>query len=273
MSIEIYQSINLIPYYKCIHVNRSIVINMKTFWDRVDTLRTQMDMTQQKLSEKLKISHRTIESWKQRDYIPNGSVCVAIASLLSTTVEYLVTGEELSLSDDEYVKEESQKPERQEEIPAPPVMAPNGHTYVCANNEEPMLIVPIADQKISAGPGEAFLPPSPYIRYIRIIKKMARGLDPASLIAVTVKGDSMTGVQIFEGDTVIFSRGYVSENGIYVISLFSDLKVKRLEFRASEQKVFIHSENPRYSTEEVPMEDENFKVVGKVVGWIHCHPY
>jgi phage repressor protein C with HTH and peptisase S24 domain len=102
---------------------------------------------------------------------------------------------------------------------------------------------------------------------------MTRGIDPTSLIAVSVKGDSMTGVQIFEGDMVIFAQHHISENGIYVISLYGDLKVKRLEFRSGEQRIFIHSENSRYSTEEIPMNNDNLVIMGKVVGWIHCHPY
>ena len=102
---------------------------------------------------------------------------------------------------------------------------------------------------------------------------MARGLDPKRLVAAIVKGDSMTGVQIFSGDVIIFAREYIDENGIYVISLHGEVKVKRLEFRTGEQMIFIHSENTRYSTEEIPMTNENLVILGKVVGWVHCHPY
>jgi len=233
---------------------------MSTFWDRVDNLRIQMNMTQQKLSEKLGVSLRSVESWKLRNYLPNGAICVAIATLLSTSVEFLVTGEELALPDDDYLAE-----------PSPVLVTTKGP--LVQDCEEPTILVPLAPQKISAGPGEEFLPSSEYIGYVRILERMARGIDPLTLMAVTVKGDSMTGVQIFEGDVVIFARDHISENGIYIISLYGDLKVKRLEFRSGEQQIFIHSENARYTMEVVSMDSENLQILGKVVGWIHCHPY
>lgn len=234
---------------------------METFWDRVDILRAQMEMTQQRLSQKLGLSQRSVESWKQRKFVPSGAICVSIANLLSTTVEFLVTGEELPLPDDDFIKE----PES--------LYFPNKRAYIPHDNEEPTLLVPIAPQRVSAGPGQEFLAPSEYVGYVRILERMARGIDPTSLIAVSVKGDSMTGVQIFEGDMVIFAQNHISENGIYVISLYGDLKVKRLEFRSGEQRIFIHSENSRYSTEEIPMNNDNLVIMGKVVGWVHCHPY
>ena len=234
---------------------------METFWDRVDILRAQMDMTQQSLSQKLGLSQRSVESWKQRKFVPSGAICVSIANLFSTTVEFLVTGEELPLPDDDFIK----GPES--------LYFPNKRTYTPHDNEEPTLLVPIAPQRVSTGPGQEFLTPSEYVGYVRILERMARGIDPTSLIAVSVKGDSMTGVQIFEGDMVIFAQKHISENGIYVISLYGDLKVKRLEFRSGEQRIFIHSENSRYSTEEIPMNNDNLVIMGKVVGWVHCHPY
>ena len=235
---------------------------MEKFWDRVDSLRENYGMTQLRFSQKLGKSHRTVEDWKKRQFIPNGEICVTIAKLFDTTSEYLITGEELPLPDDDYVQD---KPKA--------MKTPNGRVFIPHDNEEPTLLVPIAPQRVSAGPGQEFLAPSEYVGYVRILERMARGIDPTSLIAVSVKGDSMTGVQIFEGDMVIFAQHHISENGIYVISLYGDLKVKRLEFRSGEQKIFIHSENSRYSTEEIPMNNENLMILGKVVGWVHCHPY
>lgn len=132
----------------------------------------------------------------------------------------------------------------------------------------------LANQRISAGSGEDFLlSHGEDIGNVRILERIARGLDPKRLVAAIVKGDSMTGVQIFSGDVIIFAREYIDENGIYVISLHREVKVKRLEFRTGEQMIFIHSENTRYSTEEIPMTNENLVILGRVVGWVHCYPY
>ncbi|WP_172635066.1 LexA family transcriptional regulator [Sphaerochaeta pleomorpha] len=236
---------------------------MNKFWDRVDSLRELQGISQNRFAEKIGKSLRTVEDWKRRKYIPTGDICLLIAQLFLTTTEFLITGEEITLPDDDFAKEK----------PVEPIQSPNGRTFIPHYNEEPTLLVPIAPQRVSAGPGQEFLPPSEYIGYVRILERMARGIDPTSLVAVSVKGDSMTGVQIFEGDMVLFAQHHISENGIYVISLYGDLKVKRLEFRSGEQKIFIHSENSRYSTEEILMTNENLMILGKVVGWVHCHPY
>ncbi len=235
-------------------------MSMKTFWDRVDHLREQMGYTQQGLSEKLSLKKRTIETWKQNGSFPGADVCVALATLLSTTTEYLVTGVELPLIDDEYVKDETK-----------PMQTTKG--IITQIGEEPTILVPIAPQKISAGRGESFLPSSEYVGYVRILERMARGIDPTRLIAAIVKGDSMTGVQIFSGDVVIFARGYLDENGLYVVSLRGEVLVKRMEFDRIHNQVAIISENKNYRPIMVEANDEGVQILGKVVGWVHCHPY
>lgn len=233
---------------------------MLSFWERVENLRKQSGLSRERLCEKIGISIRTYNGWIYKNVLPNIMVGSSLAHILEATSEYLVTGEELALPDDDYLVDKN-----------PVVVTKKGP--LLQNGEEPTILVPLAPQKISAGRGEEFLPPSEYSGYVRILERMAKGIDPLTLMAVTVKGDSMTGVQIFEGDVVIFARNHISENGIYIISLYGDLKVKRLEFRSGEQQIFIHSENSRYTMEVISMDSENLQILGKVVGWIHCHPY
>ena len=237
---------------------------MCMFWERVKQLRTSLSMNLGELWDLIGKSRSTGNDWIKYNRIPPGDVCVKIAEALGTTVEYLVTGVELPLSDDIEPKEIAKTPET--------VYLSNGKT-VAHGNEEPTMLVPIAPQKLSAGNGVDFLEPSHYIGYIRVIERMARGLDKSCLVAAQVKGDSMTGVQIFEGDIVIFARNVVSENGIYVVSLRGDVLVKRLEFNPLTNQVSIISENKNYSPITTTADDENLKILGKVVGWIHVHPY
>lgn len=237
---------------------------MNTFWERIEHLRTISDMTQERLSKKIGLSHRAIGSWKQRQHIPPGDVCVSLAKLFGTTVEYLITGEELPLPDE--VDSNITVSEAQA------IYNANGKAKI-TNNEEPTLLVPIAPQRLSAGYGEDFLSEFGVDGHVRILQRMARGIDSKRLAAAVVKGDSMQGIHIFSGDVVVFAQGYADENGIYVISLYGEVKVKRLEFRAVEQMIYIHSENQRYSSESIPLNDENLIILGKVIGWVHCHPY
>lgn len=233
---------------------------MYMFWERVNRLREALTIGIGELWDLIGKSRRTCDDWVRFNRIPSGDICVKIAEALGTTVEYLITGRELPLDDDD------------DEKPPGEFLLPNGDA-IKPNGEEPTILVPVAPQRLSAGYGEEFLPASQYVGKIRILERMARGLDRAHLIAAQVKGDSMTGVQIFEGDLVIFAMGIVMENGLYVVSLRNDVLVKRLEFNPITNEVRIISENPRYSPITTTASDDNLRILGKVVGWIHVHPY
>ena len=110
--------------------------------------------------------------------IPPGDVCVEIAEALGTTVEYLVKGIELPLDDDGDVLKTSKT--------SPTFQLPNGKTIV-NDGEEPTMLVPIAPQKLSAGDGENYIEPTHYVGHIRVIERMARGLDKSCLVAAQVK--------------------------------------------------------------------------------------
>ena len=233
------------------------IMDADKFWKKVDSYLTD-SLNQAWLCRKVGIPESTLSSAIKRKAWPRADIATKIADVLGVNLRTLITGEE-SMEEDSITSD-----------------SPNFRQSVVGESkelEEPTILVPLAPQKISAGRGEEYLPPSEYSGYVRILERMARGIDPLSLMAVTVKGDSMTGVQIFEGDVVIFARDHISENGIYIISLYGDLKVKRLEFRSGEQQIFIHSENSRYTMEAISMDSENLQILGKVVGWIHCHPY
>ena len=236
------------------------MITMLEFWERVEILRKQAGISKELLCEKADINLKTYNGWLYKKVLPNIGIGFAIAKVLSVSSEYLVTGEELPLPNDDYVRDE-----------AKPLLTPKG--IITQNGEEPTILVPIAPQKISAGRGEDFLPSSEYVGYVRILERMARGIDPARLIAAIVKGDSMTGVQIFSGDVVIFARGYLDENGLYVVSLRGEILVKRMEFDRIHNQVAIISENKNYRPITVDANDEGVQILGKVVGWVHCYPY
>ena len=89
------------------------------------------------------------------------------------------------------------------------------------------------------------------------------------LTAAEVKGDSMIGVCIYPGDTVIFSRGMIEGDGIYVLSLAGDILVKRLQFNALKNELTIISENTKYQPQTVNADIDGLRILGKVVGWIH----
>ncbi len=136
-----------------------------------------------------------------------------------------------------------------------------------------IVLVPVLSQKIAAGNGQETLPDTSIIGKLPFLKRMLRGLAPSKARAFEVRGDSMTGIQLFDGDIVVFVPGEIHGDGIYVIRIMNDLYVKRVEFDPIEQKVRIMSENPRYPDRIESADGQTVEVVGKVYGWVHAHPY
>lgn len=130
------------------------------------------------------------------------------------------------------------------------------------------ITIPFISQKLSAGTGENYLSADDIeTKTINISEYFARGVDKASLLAAEVRGDSMIEEKIFPGDIVIFSRGLIRQEGIYVINYAGDVMVKKLLFDALANTVDIISGNRAYPTRTV--EAENIAILGQVVGWIH----
>ena len=239
--------------------------NMLDFWERVNTLSKALGISKKELATILKISYNSFTGYQTKDRVPRAEVAVKIAQAIGTSVEYLITGEEFG-------EDEKAVPDLATTYRCEKLLLPNGKS-IDQKGEEPTMLVPIAPQKISAGWGESFISNTDSIGKIRIIERMARGIDPSSLVACKVKGDSMTGVQLFEDDIVVFARDVILDNGIYVVALNGDVLVKRLDFNRLENTVAIISENQKYETIKTSIKNENLRILGKVVGWIHNHPY
>jgi repressor LexA len=81
-----------------------------------------------------------------------------------------------------------------------------------------------------------------------------------TLFALTVKGDSMTGAGIMDGDTVIVRQQSTADEGEIIAALIDDeATVKRLSRKGG--RVRLIAENPAYD----PIEPEDMSVLGKVV--------
>lgn len=131
------------------------------------------------------------------------------------------------------------------------------------------LYLPFITQKLSAGTGEDWMSDVNFrMKSIPFIALMTRHVDKSSLVVAEVRGDSMTGAGIYPGDYVVFSKGLISGEGIYVIAMAGDVYVKRIAFDPIENKLTIISENPKYEKKVVDAED--VLLLGKVVGWVHA---
>src|SRR5689334_10576498 len=82
-----------------------------------------------------------------------------------------------------------------------------------------------------------------------------------TLFALRVKGDSMTGAGIFDGDTVVIRQQKTADDGTIIAALVEgeEATVKRLSRKGG--RVRLLAENPAYE----PIEPDDVQVLGKVV--------
>jgi phage repressor protein C with HTH and peptisase S24 domain len=213
------------------------------FWERVREEVRLKNTTQEWVAQNANIPFGTFKRWLSQKTMPNADQALAIAHSLGTTVEYLFTGNSGTA----------------------PVTWTNPDEAICP--------VPILDQKVAAGRGQELLESVEVIGILPFLKRMLRGEDPTLARALEVRGDSMTGVEIFDGDLVVFLPGSIRGDGIYVLRVNDSLIVKRVEFDEISRKLRIMSENPRYPDRIESADGQTVEVVGKVYGWVHAHPY
>lgn len=129
-------------------------------------------------------------------------------------------------------------------------------------------LIPMTDLSVSAGTGVDWgsgeytgelmpIPKDIYIRY--------RSYD---LAGARVKGDSMEPT-LKDGEPVVYARGAIEGDGIYVISILDELFVKRLSRNILDQTVTIISDNTLYPPIVYSMDREGLEILGKVVFWLH----
>ena len=140
-----------------------------------------------------------------------------------------------------------------------------------------LVMLPMYSQTASAGPGQTETQLAELERYIPVVLEMLGGANPKNCGMVRVVGDSMTDMSLFNGDWAIFDKTQVEGDGVYVISIGTDVRVKRLEYRPIERKIIISSENAkRYPNPEIISYEQAEKMLsihGKVICWMHRHPY
>jgi len=91
--------------------------------------------------------------------------------------------------------------------------------------------------------------------------------NPPASFFVRVKGDSMIGAQITDGDILIVDRSIeAKDKKIIIASFLGEFSVKRL--RIIKNEIFLYSENPKYSPIKITNKMD-FEVFGVVTYVIH----
>ncbi len=95
-------------------------------------------------------------------------------------------------------------------------------------------------------------------------------MDPSltgegEIFSLRVKGDSMEGAHICEGDYVLVRAQETAEDGEIVVAVVDgEATVKRI--RRRKEGVRLEPANPAYSPLDVPEGSPSFRIAGKVVG-------
>lgn len=144
-------------------------------------------------------------------------------------------------------------------------------------DEDALVLLPIFTQTAAAGNGQPESQLQEIDKYIPIVLEMLGGSNPKDCGIVRVVGDSMTDIGLLDGDFAIFDKTRVDGDGVYVISIGTDVRIKHLEHRPIERKIVISSENAkRYQNPEVisyEQAENLLRIHGKVISWLHRNPY
>lgn len=227
------------------------------FYQRVKELAKLKGTTIEGAADSAGISRAQYYGYKKHGNLPRADEAVAMARELGTSVEYLVTGSENTSKNANTTKGLIIRDDRGREREV----------------DGDLCLLPILSQKIAAGQGQAMLEDVEVVGELPFLRRMLRGARPCGARALEVRGDSMTGVNLFDGDIVIFIPGEIRGDGIYVLKIGDEMVVKRVEFDNLKGKIHIISENPKYHERVESLDGQLISVVGKVYGWVHAHPY
>jgi len=98
---------------------------------------------------------------------------------------------------------------------------------------------------------------------IPVPSEMVRNIEGSFVLRV--RGDSMSGEGIMPRDLVVIKPQENASHGDLVAVLIGDeATVKRIHFNKDKRGVVLMPSNPNY--QPIPIEQENAKVIGKVVG-------
>ncbi len=192
---------------------------MIDFWKRVKK-NIGYDLNQSWLCEQIGVATGTMSSWITHDRIPKADVAARIARALGVTVEYLIFGEG---EDEESLKER---------MPSPEQVSGHFHTpeqreHVLKKDDE-IVWLPVLEQRVSAGFGQELVYNLEPQMVVPVFKKLVPRYDLKSLRAVEVRGDSMTGINLFDGDIAIYKHGHIQNDGVYVLTVNGEALVKRI---------------------------------------------
>ena len=198
----------------------------------INKKRTELGLTLEEVGNAVGVSKSTVKKWEdgfisnmKRDKISK------LAKVLEMNPVSLITGEEMSASEDSNIK------------PVKKIKLPMLGKIAC---------------------GEPIFADEEHETYVEVDESY--GAD----FCLTAQGDSMINAGIENGDTVLIREAPIVENGeIAAVIIDDEATLKRVYYYKGENKLVLQAENPRYSPFVYLNEElETIRIIGKAVAVI-----
>lgn len=243
-------------------------------------IRLNSGVSQAEFAKKIGVSQRTWSAYEMGETRPKMATMLALSSMgydvPGITRDFFQEKEKSIVPDD--VLRESEKNQKDNGFGIFKLKHGTGVTFSAKESDmDALVLLPVFSQTAAAGRGQPETQLQEIDKYIPILLEMLGGANPKNCGIVRVVGDSMTDMNLFNGDFAIFDRTQIEGDGVYVISIGTDVRVKHLEYRPIERKIVISSENAkRYPNPEIITYEQAellLRIHGKVVSWLHRNPY
>ena len=220
---------------------------------RLKEVREEQGLSQQKFAALFGLPQTTYAKYEKGGGVPD-ELKAQLAERYGINLHWLITGEgSMHTSEDE-----------------PYARVRVNHIKEESDALKDSVVVEMTSLRISAGPGQSWSDADVTGEKLCIPKRVARRYPHNSDFAgAQVIGDSMEPT-LHDGEPVVYVRGFIHGDGIYVLAVNGELLVKRLQFDNIFNKLHIISDNTRYRSMEIPLEGlDNVRILGKVVIWVH----
>ena len=224
---------------------------METIKERLRTLRKYLGLSQDELALNTEFKRTTVAGYESGISLPPADFLTELNKKYKVNSNWLLTGEgEMFIQKQDKSLENINKTGLKQ-LPV----------YSESDFPEGAFVVPLLDQKLSAGKGIDLQVEDMPIALVRVPAYLSKYGDKIS--ALTVDGDSMYPT-LHRGDMVVCDSCGWSGEGIYALRMNGSGFVKRVTMKPG--KIVIISDNPKYPPQEEPEESQDIQLIGRV----HC---
>ena len=200
----------------------------------VERMKSVLDLNSDtQLAKVLGRAGSSVSNWRVRGNVPIEE-CIRFAQCYGVSLDWLILGKELD-------------PAGAKDREAP-IIGTHGARHTG--------YTPIAVYNIEAAAGTGHLPGEEAVEctlYFDTCQLAFDGLDPTALMGARVRGDSMNNT-LRNGDRVIIDRTHRTPDGVFLLRIGDELRIKRVQ-RVAGGALMLISDNPVYEREMLPPEE------------------